>query len=180
MAYPGIKEAKRTSLICDHFARVSEANVDLAVQRRKPCDYNEVERILKLILRDEGLSDSPPPLGQAPLGSSAGQAVTQTNQAARQAGRQTQAGGQRQQGQNGRGGGASGGRQKKPPAVAPNGRLICFNYNKPTGCSNPPHAGGGCKNPSTQVDFAHVCLWFYPSSRTYCMQGHSKCDPGVH
>jgi hypothetical protein len=167
MAYPSIKESLRVRLLCDHFARVSESNVDLAVQRRQPNNYWEMERILKVLLREGGLPDSPPVTQyNSPPGGG------QNHQAAPGRGK----GGL--QGQNSRGGGA-GARQRKPAAVAPNGRLICFNFQKQQGCSNPPAAGGGCVNPATQINYAHVCAWFNTTTRTYCVQGHAKCShPG--
>ena len=166
MSYPNIKEAKRVQLLCDLFARTSESNVDLCVQKLPPCDYWEMERILKVLLREMGFPDSPP--------------VTQYNTP--QSGNQSYqagpsqkrgGGGGQQRGQTPRGGGA-GARQKKPAAVAPNGRQVCFNFQKQQGCSNPAAAGGGCKNQSTQSDMAHACLWYYPSTQTYCLQGHPK------
>ena len=56
----GVTVKKRTAIICEHFDRVSAANADRAVGSRPPCDYEEQERILKMILAEEGLSQNPP------------------------------------------------------------------------------------------------------------------------
>ena len=56
----GITVNKRTAIISEHFDRVSAANADRAVGSRPPCDYEEQERILRMILAEEGLSQTPP------------------------------------------------------------------------------------------------------------------------
>ena len=44
-SYPNIKESNRVQLLCDHFARVSENNLDLAVQKKPPNNYWEMESV---------------------------------------------------------------------------------------------------------------------------------------
>ena len=127
-------------------------------------------RVLKVLLREGGYPDSLP-ITKYNTTQDGGQGYQAPNQ---------RGGGQagRARGQNGRGAG-SGTRQKKPPALAPNGRMICFNYQKQKGCSNAGAVGGGCKDPVTGTDYAHCCAWFYPETRTYCLLPHGKCaHPG--
>ena len=168
-----IKEADKIRIITEHFRRVSEANATRAAEDGScPCKFYELERILKLILAEEGLDTSPPPSagrmfsGQQQPGQGKGQANSARGRGGSQRG--SQRGNQR---------GTGGAGIKKPPAVTPNGRKICFAYNKPSGCQNPPLASGqGCKDPNSQTDFAHCCLWFFPTTGVYCLQGHPKCQ----
>ena len=55
----GIAKRKRILMICDHYDCVAQAKVDMAVSRLPICDYLLQERILKMILTEEGLSQSP-------------------------------------------------------------------------------------------------------------------------
>jgi hypothetical protein len=172
-----IKEELKIKIITCHFRRVSEANASRALEQGSPCKYYECERILKLVLAEEGLDTSPPRIvaqhagayGQQQPQQSSGQAARGSSNAGKGRGR----GGR--QGGNQRGTGGAG--MQKPPAVTPNGRKICFAFNKPQGCQNPPISGGpGCKDPKSQSEFAHCCSWFFPTTGTYCLQGHSKCQ----
>ena len=160
-----IKEDVKIRIICDHFRRVSEANASRASEGNAPCKYYEMERILKLVLAEESL-DTSPPTAQA-----SGTATTSYINAV-QAGAAPSRGG-RSRGGNQRGAGGAG--QRKPQAVTPNGRKICFAFNKPQGCQNPPLGHSpGCKDPRTQAEYAHVCIFYFPSSSSYCMKGHPK------
>jgi hypothetical protein len=167
-SYEGISEDLKIKIITCHFRRVSEAKASRATEQASPCKYYEMERILKLVLAEENLSTSPPTTqtgayGQQQQNPSQGQARG-AGTSSRGRGR----GGRQQRGTGGAG-------VKKPPAVTPNGRKICFAFNKPQGCQNPPISNGpGCKDPVSQNEFAHCCLWFFPTTGVYCLQGHPK------
>ena len=160
-----IKEDVKIRIVCDHFRRISEANASRATEGNAPCKYYEMERILKLVLAEEGL-DTSPPTAQTGSTESTSYPTPAQGGAAHNRGRSRPSGNQR---------GAGGAGQRKPPAVTPNGRKICFAYNKPQGCQNPPigHTPG-CKDPRTQAEYAHVCIFYFPSSSSYCMKPHPK------
>ena len=158
----GITEKRRSGIVCDHFDRVMAANADRAVGKLPPCDFLEQERILKLILAEEGLSQSPP--------------VTAGSAAAETENRKNGGGGQNRNGvKGGRNGRQNQKRDNRPPLVCPNGRKICFAYNRQSGCSNPPSTkGAGCMNNQTKVDYAHVCSEYIESTKSYCLKGHPR------
>ena len=167
-----IKEEKKVAFICEHFRRVSEANTTRAGQDgTSPLKFQEMERLLKMMLSEEGLSTSPP-ASDSQLGGFLGQGNTNS---ANQRNNQQGGGGGRGRGRGGKGAGQPGARQQRPPMVAPNGRKLCFNYNKHTGCQNPPlpHIGG-CKDLQTQAEYAHACSWHYSATCTLCLQNHPK------
>ena len=161
----GITEKKRSTIICDHFDRIMANNADRAVGKLPPCDFFEQERILKLILAEEGLTQAPP--------ITAGVSTEFGNR---------KNGGNGQQNQNGgKNSGGCGGRQQnknkdsRPPAVCPNGRKVCFAYNRPAGCSNPPsNRAAGCQNSTTKMDYAHVCNEWIEATKTYCLKSHPR------
>lgn len=163
-----VKEEVKIRIIVCHFRRVSEANASRAAEEgSSPCKFIELERILKLVLAEEGLDTSPPRI----VGASAEAYGQQQGQPRGQEG-QARGKGKATRGSS-RGAGSAGAR--KPPATAPNGKKICYGYNKPGGCQNPPATDGpGCKDPKSSAEFAHVCLWFFPSTGVYCLQGHPK------
>lgn len=172
-----ISEAVKIKIITEHFRRVSEANAARASEDgSSPCKFYELERILKLILTEEGLNTSPPASTGGHYGGVAAQGYQQ--QPANPGQGRGQAAGARGRGRgrsNQKGAGGAG--AKKPPAVTPNGRRICFAYNKPQGCQNPPLTNGqGCKDPQGGGEFAHCCIWYFPTTGVYCLQGHPKCQ----
>lgn len=166
----GIQEKKRVSIICDHFDRVAAANADRAVGRLPPCDYLEQERILKMILTEEGLSQSPPVTAGG-----FGQEVSGFKGSTGGGQRGGQQGRGRGSGRGGRGGRYGGNDGNRPLAVCPNGRQICFNFNKPGGCTFAPSTkGSGCKGANGQRDYAHVCSYYDTNTKQYCLKGHPK------
>jgi len=165
-----IKEEKRVAFICEHFRRVSEANTTRAGEDgTSPLKFQEMERLLKMMLAEEGLSTSPPVNGSQ-MGGFLGQGNGSGQQQSTQQGGWGRGRGARGAGQTG-----TGARQPRPLLVAPNGRKLCFGFNKHTGCRNPPLTNiGGCKDPQTQTEYAHACSWHYTATGTLCLQGHSK------
>ena len=160
----GIAVKKRTAIICEHFDRVSAANADRAVGSRPPCDYEEQERILKMILAEEGLSQNPP--------ITAGAVADAVSAAGGQANNQGQA---KKNSQKGGRGGKKGGNGDRPPPVTPNGKKICYAWNRTGGCSNPPSTrASGCKSSRTGEEFAHVCSEWLATTKAYCMKGHPR------
>ena len=68
-----------------------------------------------------------------------------------------------------------GGNNDRPPAVTPNGKKICYAWNRTGGCSNPPSTrGAGCRNSRTGEDFAHVCSEWLPATKAYCIKSHPR------
>ena len=119
-----IKEEKNVAFICKHFRRVSEANTTRAGQDGiSPLKFQEMERLLKMMLIEEGLSTSPLAF-HFQMGGFLGQG--NANPANGQQ-RNNQQGGGRGRGRGGRGAGQSGARQQRPAMVAPHGRKLCFN-----------------------------------------------------
>ena len=182
-SHTGVSEKRKVGLICDHFERVMSTNADRAVTEGPPCTYDEQEKILKRLLVEEGLSQYPPLFdgGVEELGAAAGR--SQEGEAAGGPGRQQRAqaaannGGAGGGGQNAGGprGARNGGSNNRPPAVTPGGKLVCFGFNKPRGCANQPVGNGrGCKNAQTGKEFVHLCQYFYPETRMYCLQPHTR------
>ena len=164
----GIADKRRILMICDHYDRVAQANADRAVGRLPICDYLEQERILKMILTEEGLSQSPPVLS--------GASGLEADQRQNSDGGGNRGGRGGRGGQSGRGGGAAGsGKRNRVPNLCPNGRQICFAFNKAGGCSFPPSTkGSGCKGADGKRDYAHVCNHYIQATKQLCLQGHSK------
>lgn len=173
-SHVNVSEKKRVALVCDHFERVMSANADRAVSRFPPCTYDEMEKLLKGLLGEEGVSQYPPVFGgqedSVNNGQASGQGQGQNNPARQQRGARQNGGGGNNGGNNS--GGSTG--NNKPPAVTPSGGFVCFAFNKPRGCSNTPIAnGGGCRNQQGK-EFVHVCQYYYPATRMYCLKQHPR------
>ena len=167
LAYNGLKDEKKLFIVTSVFLRVSEENNAKAARKQAPTSYREMEAILKTVLNEEGLPESPPTSAAAFLSL---EAPVHRNQ---QQNRGNNPQGNRGGGNSQRGGSSSG--FKRPPAKTPSGRFVCHNFSRggSAGCSR-PKVQNGCKDPNSGEEYAHCCSWFNTNSGTYCFLGHSK------
>ena len=160
----GVSKKRRTAMICDHFERVSVANADKAVCKVAPCDYLECERLLKMVLAEEGLSLNPP--------------IFHSEVEVAVRGDQDRGGPPQRGARGGRGGRGQFGRgaaRARPPAVTPNGKRVCYKYNSREGCANQVNQNDTmCKNQHTQAEFVHACLWVEAGTSNLCLKNHPK------
>jgi len=147
-------------MMCDHFSRVSQSNTRRAARGQPPLDYDKMENVLKIVLRDNMLPSEPPSLAQSSDRRSLDMLVDSLPS-------QKAGGGRPGSGPTARNSGQGG---KQPASKTPDGKMLCFPFN--SGSCTRSKTKLGCKN-QKGVECVHACNFIMPNGGT-CLQFHAR------